>query len=216
MLIVDAVVETVATADFSLWPVAPPPPDRLLALSHRMSPAEVGTALATLVDYNSRPSTDERPVADAGEQLRRLLQQEKLIAPGGLRLRETDIDVTVRPGCCCGLEDWRDWLGLLEEDVPWLGHDPSPAIEVVEQVVRLWPDGGTEEGAASGPCLEIPVGDLARILHTVHDELQGFLSLTGQWAACHVPSLATDLVTRLGEDPAIGAPLPGGGDPRLP
>ncbi|MFF7702884.1 hypothetical protein [Streptomyces lydicus] len=51
--------------------------------------------------------------------------------------------------------------------------------------------------------------------HTVHDELQGFLSLTGQWAACHVPSLATDLVTRLGEDLAIGALLPGGGDSRL-
>ncbi|MFH8632115.1 hypothetical protein ACH4CC_19930 [Streptomyces lydicus] len=171
--------------------------------------------VATLVDYNSRPATDERPVADAGEQLRRLLQQEKLIAPGGLRLRETDSDVTVSPGCCCGLEDWRDWLGLLEGDVPWLGHDPSPAIEVAEPVLRLWPDGGNEEGAASGPCLEIPVGDLARILHTVHDELQGFLSLTGQWAARRVPSLATDLVTRLGEDLAIGGPLPGGSDPRL-
>ncbi|MFI1436172.1 hypothetical protein [Streptomyces lydicus] len=66
-----------------------------------------------------------------------------------------------------GLEGWRDWLGLLEGDGPRLGHDPSPAIEVAEPVVRLWPDGGNEEGTASGPCLEIPVGDLARILHTL-------------------------------------------------
>ncbi|MFI0217065.1 hypothetical protein [Streptomyces lydicus] len=109
--------------------------------------------MATLVDHNSRPSTDERPVADAGEQLRRLLQQEKLIAPGGLRLREIDIDVTVRPGCCCGLEDWRDWLGLLEGDVPWLGHDPSPAIEVAEPVVRLCRTARTRKAPPPGPVL---------------------------------------------------------------
>ncbi|MEU9117203.1 hypothetical protein AB0D04_36985 [Streptomyces sp. NPDC048483] len=204
----DAVLETVDTADFSFWPVADLPPYRLLTLSRRMSLPEVGSALATLADYNSRTSGDDRPVTDAGEQIRRLLEAEKVIAPGGLLIHHTGIDVTVSPGCCCGLEDWREWLDVLTGETPWLGHDPSPRIEHADTVIRLWPDGGDAAQAPSARPLEIPVGDLAGILQSVRDDMQGFLSLTEQWAAGHVPSLAMDLVTRLDEDLAISAPLP--------
>ena len=63
----DAVLETPDSAGFSLWPVADLPPYRFMALSGRMAPLEVGTALAMLADYASRTGDDDRPVTDAGE-----------------------------------------------------------------------------------------------------------------------------------------------------
>ncbi|MET8403762.1 hypothetical protein [Streptomyces sp900116325] len=174
-----------------------------------MSLPEIGAALAALAEYNSQASDDDSPVTDAGEQIRRLLEAEKVIAPGGLRIRRTDNDVTVSPGCCCGLEDWREWLDVLTGETPWLGHDPSPRIEHADKLIRLWADGGEEATKApSARPIEIPVDDLVGILNSVRDAMRGFLSLTKQWAACHVPSLAVDLATKLDEDLAISAPLP--------
>ncbi|MEU3923081.1 hypothetical protein [Streptomyces sp. NPDC029004] len=55
MLIVEAVVETFDTAEFTLWPVADLPAYRLLALSGQLSP-KVGTAKASLAAYSSEDS----------------------------------------------------------------------------------------------------------------------------------------------------------------
>ncbi|MFJ5220365.1 hypothetical protein ACIP98_37470 [Streptomyces sp. NPDC088354] len=207
MLIVDAVLETPDTVGFSCWPVADLPPYQFMALSGRMSPLEVGSALAVLADYNSRTSDEDRPLTDAGEAIRRLLETDKVIAPGGLRVHDTRTDVTVRPGCCCGLEDWREWLGVADGQTLWLGHDPSPRLEHAAGVVRLWPDGAGARQAPSGPPVEILTGDLPGILHTVQEGLRGFLCLTEQWATRHVPALAPALAARLDDDLAISAPL---------
>ncbi|MFG2141528.1 hypothetical protein [Streptomyces sp. NPDC048650] len=212
MLIVNAVLETPDTADFPFWPVAELPPYRFMALSGRMSPLQVGTALAMLADYNSRTSDDDRPMMDAGDMIRRLLETETVIAPGGLRVHDTRTNVAINPGCCCGLEDWREWLDIADGESPWLGHDPSPRLEQADDVVRLWPDGGDTQGASAGPPIEIVVGDLPRILHTVQEGLNGFLSLITQWATAHIPTLAVDLTARLDEGLAISAPLPGADD----
>ncbi|WP_458248501.1 hypothetical protein [Streptomyces sp. MAI_2237] len=207
MLIVNTVLETPDAADFSLWPVADLPPYHFMALSGTMSPLEVGSALAQLVDYNTLTGDDDRPLVDAGEAIGRLLETDKVIAPGGLRLYDSRTNVTVRPGCCCGLEDWREWLDIADGEAPWLGHDPSPRLEHVDEAVHLWPDTvGTQE-TTSGQPIVIGVGDLPGILQTVQEDLQGFLSLTEQWATRHAPTLAEDLAARLDEDMAISAPL---------
>ncbi|MFE1288180.1 hypothetical protein [Streptomyces sp. NPDC058751] len=211
MLIVNAVLETPDTADFSFWPVADLPPYRFMPLSGGMSLLEVGSALAMLAQYNSRAGDDDRPSTDADEAVRRLLESDKVIAPGGLHIHDTRTDVTVRPGCCCGLEDWREWLAVTDGETPWLGHDPSPRLEHADGVVRLWND---QED--SGPPVEIVVGDLPGILHTVQEGLRGFLSLTERWAAHRVPALAEDLTARLDEDLAVSAPLPGTSGRRTP
>nr|WP_168504043.1 hypothetical protein [Streptomyces sp. S1D4-11]QIY92947.1 hypothetical protein HEP87_00035 [Streptomyces sp. S1D4-11] len=209
MLIVNAVLETPDTVDFSFWPVADLPPYQFMALSGSMSPLEVGSALAMLAHYNSRTCGDDRPLMDASEPIRRLLETNKVIAPGGLRVHDTRTNVTVKPGCCCGLEDWREWLDVADGETLWLGHDPSPRLEHADEVVQLWPHGGDAQETPSGQPIEIVVGDLPGILHTVQEGLQGFLSLTRQWAARHVPTLAADLAARLDEDLAISPPLPG-------
>ncbi|MEU6659024.1 hypothetical protein [Streptomyces sp. NPDC046821] len=208
VLIVDAVTETVDTADFALWPVADLPPYQRLPLSGRMSALEVGSAMATLVDYNADTSDGPHSADDAHEHIRRLLETEDVIAPGGLRIRHTGSRVTVSPGCCCGLENWRDWLDMTSGDAPWFGHDPSPRVEHAGPIVRLWPDGGDASEAPAGRPIDIPLDDLPGILHGVRERLLGFLSLTEQWAARHVPSLANDLVAKLDHDLAISGPLP--------
>lgn len=157
VLIVDAVLETPDTLDFPVWPVADLPPYQFMALSGSMSPLEVGSALAMLADYNSRPAEDGRPLVDAGEAIRRLLETDKVIAPGGLRFHDTRTNVTVRPGCCCGLEDWREWLDVADGATLWLGHDPSPRLEHADEVVRLWPDSADARrnpGSPSKSCRE--------------------------------------------------------------
>ncbi|MFD3450662.1 hypothetical protein ACFWVC_00570 [Streptomyces sp. NPDC058691] len=209
MLIVDAVLETPDAVGFSFWPVADLPPYQFMALSGSMSPLEVGSALAMLADYNSRTGDDDRPLTDASEAIRRLLETDKVIAPGGLRVHDTRTNVTVQPGCCCGLEDWREWLDVMKGGTLWLGHDPSPRLQHASEVVQLWPDGADAQDPPPGQPIEIVVGDLPGILHTVQDRLQGFLSLTKQWATRHVPALTEDLAARLDEDLAISAPLPG-------
>ncbi|WP_327215834.1 hypothetical protein, partial [[Kitasatospora] papulosa] len=216
VLIVNAVLETPDTVDFSLWPVADLPPYQFMALSGGMSPLEVGSALAMLADYNSRTGDDDRPVMDASEAIRRLLETDKVIAPGGLRFDDTRINAIVQPGCCCGLEDWREWLDVAGGETLWLGHDPSPRLEHADGIVQLWPDGGDAQETPPGQPIDIVAGDLLGILHTVQEGLQGFLALTMKWAARQSPTLAADLAARLDADLAISAPLPGTSGQHVP
>ncbi|MEV7729090.1 hypothetical protein AB0P15_30810 [Streptomyces sp. NPDC087917] len=200
----DAVLETYEATDFTLWPVADPPPGPLLTLSGRLSPREVGTVMAVLTSYNKgghgRPDRDPE---GGVEQLRRLVEAESVIAPGGLRIQDTVTDVTASPGCCFGLENWRDWLELMTGEEPWLGHDPAPRIEHAGSLVRLWPDSDDPAGLP----MEIPLSDLPVTLGSVRNDLRDFLTLVERWAADHAPTLAPALVAKLDESLAIGAPL---------
>ncbi len=38
--------------------------------------------------------------------------------PGGLLIRHTETGITASPGCCFGLENWRDWLVLMDGEEP--------------------------------------------------------------------------------------------------
>lgn len=57
MITVDPVLETHDAAGFTAWPIGAPPEDHFLALSGRMSPADVGTAMAVVFEYNGIPVT---------------------------------------------------------------------------------------------------------------------------------------------------------------
>ncbi|WP_432096404.1 hypothetical protein [Streptomyces sp. bgisy100] len=203
----EAVLETYDARGFARWPVAEPRPAPWLPLSGAMPPPEVGTALAVLTIYNRGDRRSDGAPRDALEQVRRLTDAECVIAPGGLRVRHTGTGVTARPGCCFGLENWRDWLALTDGREPWLGHDPTPVVEHVGETTRLWNDGDRRDG----PPIDIPRDRLPDLLGSVQDGLVGFLASVGQWADRHVPSLTDDLVAKLDEDLAITAPLPGHG-----
>ncbi|MFF8955227.1 hypothetical protein [Streptomyces sp. NPDC014894] len=203
----DAVVETYDAADFALWPTAAPAADRLLVLSDRMSPREVGTAMAVLAGYGHDDSDD--PASDAGAGVRRLqslLDVDLVIAPGGILVQDTATGAVIAPGCCFGLENWRDWLDLTHGEEIWLGHGAAARVEHRGTVVRLRPD---TDSPAAPPAIEFPVAELPDLLRTVHAKLNGFLSLAEQWTARHAPALAPALIAKLSEDLNIGNPLAG-------
>ncbi|MFI0739247.1 hypothetical protein ACH4PU_14315 [Streptomyces sp. NPDC021100] len=218
MLTVDIVLETADTTGFTAWRVAALPPYRPLALTGRMTPDEVGSALAALTRHTLGTSdNDNLPAPDATALVRRLLAEEEITADGGLRFHHTGLGVTVRPGCCCGLADWRDWLTLAEGETPWLGHDPTPRVELTGTTVLLWPDGGFAPEPPPTRPVAVPLAHLPGLLRSARDDLRGFLDLVARWASRHIPDQAAELTSRLDTDLASGTPLPGEPDgPRWP
>ena len=65
------------------------------------------------------------------------LVAEDFALPGGLQFLQ-DEQVKVVPGCCTDLEDWRKWLDVPNGKTIWAGHDPSPGVECVNGVIRVW------------------------------------------------------------------------------
>ncbi|WP_434587436.1 hypothetical protein [Streptomyces sp. A5-4] len=206
MLILNAVLERYHPKDFSLWPVADLSVGGMLPLSGRLSPREVGTAMAILTNYNKgsrHRRRGSRDPEDGESQVRRLVTAECVIAPGGLRVQDTSTGLTASPGCCSGLESWRDWLDLADGGEPWLGHDPTPLVEHTGATVRLWPGGNSSEGLP----VDLPLAQLPELLRSVQDDLVGFLARVAEWSTHYAPSLAAALVAKLDAELAVGAPL---------
>ncbi|WP_328311471.1 hypothetical protein OG432_15180 [Streptomyces sp. NBC_00442] len=213
MLIMEAVLETYDVGDFTLWPVAAPRPDRLLPLSGRMSPEEVGAAMAVLAAYHCDDEADDVPDAEADAEadggraavraLRHLLSVDVVTAPGGLALTDTAAGITIAPGCCFGLENWRDWSGLGQDQEVWLGHDTVARVERLGDLVRVWPD---TTPPAPAPIALRPA-ELTELLGGVREQLTAFLSLAHAWTRDHAPDLAPALVTKLAEDLNVRGPL---------
>ncbi|WP_188194151.1 hypothetical protein [Nonomuraea sp. SYSU D8015] len=201
MIVVDAVLDTWGTADFTAWPVAEPGEGHILALSGQMSMAEVGAAMAVVFRHGGIPTA---PIGDLHHLLdRHLAEAEALTAPGGLRVRDTTTDAEILPGCCCGLENWREWRNVLHKEDIWLGHDPGTDLEHVAGAVRL-----RQESRRSGLHeVEIRLDDLPAHLTAVRLRLRGFLGLVRQWAGETAPLAADRLVTVLDENFGINDPL---------
>lgn len=179
---------------FHHWPVIEPSHDPVV-LSKRMSPLEVGTAMAIIAEYNKGDDRD-----DVG--LLRNLAEEHLVAPGGLLTRDTATGVEVEPGCCCGLEDWREWYGIVDGTPPWLGHNPEHVVRIEDGVARFW--SGT--GDVDAPPVEISIDELSDLLAAVQQDLRDFLGLVGEWATPYGTALAVDLVASLDRQLRINAP----------
>src|SRR5262249_51969617 len=63
------------------------------------------------------------------------------VLPGGFAV--VDQARVIAPSCCCGLEAWNEWLDVLQTGCsPWMGHDPAPLVEVLDDRVNVWSDGG--------------------------------------------------------------------------
>ncbi|WP_406196988.1 hypothetical protein OH807_10990 [Kitasatospora sp. NBC_01560] len=144
-----------------------------------------------------------RPADPVGAFLHGLLTAEDVIAPGGFRVTDTATGVTLLPGCCSGLEDWREWQQVLDGDgYVWLGHDPTASARREGAAVRLTPD----EAVPGGPVIELPVEELRRLVARAERDLAGFVALADVWAARHAPHhralLTAALARALGLGPA--------------
>ncbi|MBB5968197.1 hypothetical protein [Planomonospora venezuelensis] len=110
--------------------------------------------------------------ADVTEAIEEYLTSgdEETYAPGGLLVASGD--VVINPGCCVGLDEWRDWLGALDGRPVDLGHDPDVLLENRGTVLRLWQDKDQllrgEVPSPSERYIDIPREDLLGLLRGVH------------------------------------------------
>ncbi|MFH9199827.1 hypothetical protein ACH4KO_35530 [Streptomyces anulatus] len=194
------VLETYIPDDFSLWPVAEGVSSRFTALSGNLTSAEVGTALMLIArcnDIDPDPGAgDDRPPRPAdplASFLHGLLTFDNLFAAGGLRVVDGSTGVTLLPGCCNGLEDWRGMYAVLDgTGWAYLGHDPDPVVERSGDTVRLVVDAEQSDS----PVIELSAVELRRLLDGVGRDLADFLALASDWVRRHLPDHA---------EPVIGA-----------
>lgn len=192
------VLEICTPDGFALWPVAEFEPYDFLPLGGALGPAEVGAAVMRIADCNNVDGEDDdrsTPPTDLiGSFLHGLLTMDDLFAAGGLRVTDTTIGTTLLPGCCNGLEEWRDWLEVLDGD-GWasFGHDPSPLAERLSDTVRLTVDAERDDS----PVIELPLSELHRLLGMAERDLADFLRLAADWAAQHLPDHAAPVTAAL-------------------
>lgn len=100
----EAVVESPNPRIETWVPLPEPSPFyKMIRLSASASPEEVAMIVAQLTYYKrGAPALT----------MEQVVRESFHILPGGLQA--VDGDVVIEPSCCCGLEEWRDWLDLLE------------------------------------------------------------------------------------------------------
>jgi hypothetical protein len=187
------------------WPVASVAPASWLALDTNCTDEQVGLFVATLAHR-----LDVRAPAGRDEIVDALLTEELLIVAGGLQLLDTVTGTAVVPGCCAGLEDWRDWAQVLIGGSPWLGHDPGPEIEISNEDVRIWQDGGPNRhrGHWAGIHVVVPRLVLPDLLRNVQQDLVGFLAALEAWTTrIGLSERGTALVATVDRNFAITMPL---------
>ncbi|MFE9411911.1 hypothetical protein ACFYN0_24450 [Streptomyces sp. NPDC006704] len=198
----EPVLEIFAADDFALWPVGEHESYGYLVLNGELTPAEVGTAVMRIADCNAVEPEDEPegegpcPTDPLGAFLHGLLTVSDPFAAGGFRVHDNATGtVFVEPGCCNGLETWRDWLDMLDgADGAYFGHDPSSVAERVGDVVRLTLDA---HGTDGGPVIELPVDHVRALTADAQQDMRDFLRLAAPWTEQHIPTHAATVTTAL-------------------
>jgi hypothetical protein len=212
VIIIEPVIETSDATDFTAWPVSARPGPEDLVLSGELAPTDIGTVIAVIAVYNHdhiTPPGEEDDHPAPARLIQRITQADSLIAPGGLRIRDTSTGLTVSPGCCCGLEHWQEWNQAAVGQSPWLGHSPAPWVEHLGPTIRVWPDGGDEAVPPAGALpIEIPASDVSRLIASAHQQLQGFLDLLEPWALPLAGSNAGSLGSALATHFCVNWPAP--------
>ncbi|MFJ6686970.1 hypothetical protein [Streptomyces werraensis] len=135
MIVMQPVLEIYALNGFDLWPVAEVQSFAFLPLSGELSPAEVGTAMMRIASCNDIAPDDDRPPRPADTLdsfLHGLLTFDNLLPAGGLRVTDNCTGVTFLPGCCDGLENWRDWHQFVDGGgLLGFGHHPCHRLRSV-------------------------------------------------------------------------------------
>jgi len=157
-----------------------------------VSALDVGTILATIASYNSLEEG-----GDAREVLARLVAQGRddahfaergsQLVSGGIELIAAG-STLVSPGCCCGVEYWRDWLDPgVEGFHPWCGHDPDGFFE-------HRPGGVMAIGYTAEDAVEVELAGLQRAVLAIEPALRGFLPALRRWCGEVAPELSDGVV----------------------
>ncbi|MGW5640796.1 hypothetical protein, partial [Streptomyces sp. NPDC003832] len=147
-------------------------------------------------DFEPEEEHGPCPTDPVGAFLHGLLTMPDLFAAGGFRVTDGVTGaVFVEPGCCNGLETWRDWLEVLDgSGRASFGHDPSSAAERVNDAVRLTLD---VDGTDDGPAIVLPVDQVRALVAGAQRDVREFLDLARTWAEQHLPAHAAAVTAAL-------------------
>jgi hypothetical protein len=187
---IEAVVEITSFDGEPPWAVASLADQTFLRLFAGVTDEEIGSIILTACLYN------QVEIHSSAIETLNAFIAEDFVLSGGLRF-SSDAQVKVVPGCCCGLEDWREWL-----DVPngnnsvWAGHDPNPGVEFVDDSIRIWQD----EKADGVEFVDLGVDEMRGLMERVESDLKGFVVRLGKWAEFVAPELKLNIVKHFTEN----------------
>jgi len=141
-------------------------------LHGEMSEAAMLQFLIALSRYGDRDFTSTEPT----EIVARLMRREDAVIGGGLVAVKGDYRLF--PGCCCGLESWRDWQGLrpLSQNAVWLGHDPNAWVDSTGPKAVLHND--QSKGLEA---LEVDYAEIEAAAHQAGIDLEEFMLALELW-----------------------------------
>ncbi|MEA5470304.1 hypothetical protein [Spirulina sp. 06S082] len=165
-----------------LWPIAEVENFTFIRLSEKTSDREIGLIITQLIDYNEIDVKDN--INDCLQEIiihKNFRGKDKLMIAGGLQVCSIDGKV-IRYGCCSGLEKWRGWLDFLQTKRSfWTGHDPSPWVEKIGNIVRVWSDGGMTS-IKDAFYIDFELQEFELALEQVSQDLKAFLLRLESWA----------------------------------
>lgn len=106
--------------------------------------------------------------------------------PGGFAA--VDQERFIGPSCCCGLETWKEWLDVLTtRRSPWMGHNPAPFVEIREDRVNIWADGGLGGNSAGGSPIAFSALEFETAVRQAAKDLSEFEEALRKWLRVHAP-----------------------------
>jgi hypothetical protein len=183
------VVVKVAIEEDGLWVELPSKPwPHFVRLSGSASDAEVALIVAVASSYGR---SDEGTAASPDA----LFEQFPHALPGGIAVVASERSIF--PSCCCGLESWPEWRKVLQTGAaPWMGHDPSPLVEVAGEQVHVWSDGAMSEKPGGERPVVFSRDVFAAALERAMRDLDEFLPLLRRWLGVHAPDRAKGLTAK--------------------
>lgn len=165
-------------------------------LSADMAFEEIGLFVMAVAKYGDHYGTDFSSL-DKDAVVEMIIRRSGPVVAGGVAILAESAEDSIYPGCCCGLEGWRDWFTFLEKGhSPWMGHDPSPCFAKTGQgQINAWVDADLCGGEPSEhPDLVMDEADFTESLKQVERDLIGFLDVLESWTLHEDIEKADELV----------------------
>lgn len=170
-----------------------------IRLSAEMAQLDIGLFFAQLAAYNQIDLSGNRVGI-----LKEILEADSLALAGGIQA--VFEEQVISPSCCCGLEGWREWQDFLKTgETPWLGHDPSPWLEQIDGVIRIWSEGGLGDSMKNAFKIEVERPAFERALQAVEQDLLGFRYCIESWSESIGFEQARELAEKVEQSFQIGA-----------
>ena len=202
------VIEHPGIDDPPNWPVLPTLAPPFIHLTAETGEEATGSVLWHLARYNLgtlAPGSRYYEADLSGEPaaiLTRLIRDPEWTVPGGIAVIDQASGREITPGCCAGLDNWREWLEFeASGQTPWMGHEPDPWLEHVDNQIRIWSRGPLAEATSEEPfAIDVTVDEFRGGLTAVSQHLIAFAAVLRRWADRRAPAVAAALVDRfLGE-----------------